>query len=583
MPHFIVLVGDYQHVTETGLALTDAALRACGMELRFRFSTVRIFASPDTRILPIPGRGLVIGHLFSHAGQLVDSLELLESALHPEKSLTRHLLESFWGEYLAIDFSDVSAHTFGVLRDPSGGIPCLYAFADGAGFITSDISIAADLGLYRRQVDWDAIVHGLCFPYLRTERTALLGINELLPGNHLLYENGHPSVRVAWSPWRFLQEGVRHRDLRAAAKEVREAVSTAVMALAALDSEVVLEISGGLDSSIVAAALQNTAARVTYCTLVIPGAGVDERQYAMLMANVAGQELKVLNVEVEHARFCFPANPQAAVPSIGVLQNSVNEVWTAAGTRLGAQSFFSGGGGDSVFCYLKNATPAVDAYLERGIGACVKAIGDLSRLHQCTFWKAGRLTVKKLTQQQRQGWKLDSSFINATKIPKCHERHPWLEPHAHTLPGDCQKVFELIGTQIFRDAAPRGERRPMRLPLLSQPVMEACLKIPTWMWISDGRNRAVARAAFADKLPDGVLNRRSKGTYTSYMSAIYTQNRVNMRQFLKDGQLTSHDLLDWHALDAFFDAELAPRDLSFVRIFDLCMFENWIQGCGPQH
>src|SRR5699024_11112168 len=94
-------------------------------------------------------------------------------------------------------------------------------------------------------------------------------------------------------------------------------------------------------------------------------------------------------------------------------------------------------------------------------------------------------------------------------------------------------------------------------------------------------NRAVARAAYADVLPDEILNRRSKGTYTRYMSAIYTRNRLEMRKFLKHGQLTSHNLLDWHNLDAFFSAELAPRDLSFVRIFDLCMVENWIQGCAP--
>lgn len=580
MAHFIILVDDRDHATENSpLTLPDAAPRAIGMDLRFRSNTVRVFASPDARILPVPGRGLVIGHLFSRAGQLLDSLELT----HPEQSLTRHLLENFWGEYLAIDFSGGSTHAFGVLRDPSGGIPCLYAFANGAGFITSDISIAANLGLHNRQIDWDTIVHGLCFPYLRTERTALLGINELLPGNLLAYENGHPSVRVAWSPWRFLEKGTRHRDFLAAAKEVRGAVSMAVKALASLDREVVLELSGGLDSSIVAATLRGTAVRVIYCTLVIPGAGVDERQYAMLMTNFAGEELKVLDIEVENARFCFPTNSQCAVPSISILQNSVNEVWTSAGTRLGAHSFFSGGGGDSVFCYLKNAAPAVDAYMERGIGTCFKAIGDLSKLHQCTFWKAGRLTLKKLAQKRRQAWKLDSSFVNATKIPKCPERHPWLEAPAHTLPGDRQKVFELIGTQIFRGAAPRGEQRPMRLPLLSQPVMEACLKVPTWMWIANGQNRAVARAAYADVLPDEILNRRSKGTYTSYMSAIYTRNRIKMRQFLRDGQLTSHDLLDWHALDAFFDAELAPRDLSFVRIFDLCMVENWIRNCDPHY
>jgi len=580
MARFIILVDGLDHATESRpMVFPDNALGTIGMELRFRSNHVRVFAPLDVHILPIPGRGLIIGHLFSRTGRFLDSLEFA----HPEQSLTRYLLENFWGEYLAIDFSSGPTNVFSVLRDPSGGVSCLYAFTDRGGFITSDISIAVNLGLYSRRIDWGTIVHGLCFPYLRTEHTALIGINELLPGNILTYENGHPSTQTAWSPWRFMEKRVRHRDFRIAAKEVRSAISTTVRALATLDHRIILELSGGLDSSIIAAALLDTAAHVTYCTLVNPDTGFDERQYATLMTNSVDEELEAIDIYIEDARFRFPTNPQSSVPSIGILQDSVNQVWTSAGTRFGAHGFFSGGGGDSVFCYLKNATPAVDAYLERGIGACFNAIENLSKLHQCTFWKAGRLTLKKLTQKRRLEWKLDSSFINATKIPQCPRRHPWLEPPARTLPGDYQKVSELIGTQMFRDSAPRGEQHPMRLPLLSQPVMEACLKTPTWMWIADGRNRAVARAAYADVLPDGILNRRSKGTYTSYMSTIYTRNRDKMRQFLKDGQMTSHDLLDWHTLDAFFDAELAPRDLSFVRIFDLCMVENWIQGCGPHH
>lgn len=117
----------------------------------------------------------------------------------------------------------------------------------------------------------------------------------------------------------------------------------------------------------------------------------------------------------------------------------------------------------------------------------------------------------------------------------------------------------------------------MHFPLLAQPVVEACLKVPTWMWISGGRNRAVARDAFADLLPRGILDRRSKGSYTGYMAAVYARNKSGMRQFLEEGELCAHGLLDRSALAAFFARELAPRDLSFLRIFDLCTTENWVR------
>jgi asparagine synthase (glutamine-hydrolysing) len=120
----------------------------------------------------------------------------------------------------------------------------------------------------------------------------------------------------------------------------------------------------------------------------------------------------------------------------------------------------------------------------------------------------------------------------------------------------------------------------MHFPLLSQPVMEACLKVPSWMWIAGGRNRAIARQAFADLLPSGILDRRSKGSYTGHMAAMYLRNKSKMREFLEEGQLQAHDLLDRPALAKFFNSELATRDLSFLRIFELCAAENWARQQG---
>jgi asparagine synthase (glutamine-hydrolysing) len=143
------------------------------------------------------------------------------------------------------------------------------------------------------------------------------------------------------------------------------------------------------------------------------------------------------------------------------------------------------------------------------------------------------------------------------------------------MPGDYEKIYDLIGNQLFRDAGPRGPGRSIHFPLLSQPVMEACLKVPTWMWIADGRDRAVARRAFANQLPHGIVDRHGKGSYTGHMAGVYTRNKLKIREFLEEGQLCAHDLLDRPALANFFAKDIASRDLSFLRIFDLCAAENW--------
>lgn len=215
--------------------------------------------------------------------------------------------------------------------------------------------------------------------------------------------------------------------------------------------------------------------------------------------------------------------------------------------------------------------------------AGIAAIGDLAALHRCTVFKAGQLTLKKMLRQQRTAWKEDRTLLNPAHVSTVSEHHPWMDASPDALPGDREKIHDLIGTQQFRDVTLRGVEHSTHFPLLSQPVMEACLKVPTWMWIADGRNRAVARQAFADRLPRGILDRRSKGSYMGYMAAIYTSNKLKMHEFLEEGRLCAHDLLDRSALASFFAKDLAPRDLSFLRIFDLCAAENWVrqQGYDP--
>lgn len=574
---YIILLGRRLNQGDDHMLQLDRLLRAAGMNCKLESDSVRVFASADTPAVAILEHGLLIGQIFTKDGQPISQrLNIGGSAYE----LTHRLLQNTWGEYLAIldDRGDSSAVT--LLREPSGAVPCVYSLTDGEGFITSDIGLAANLGLYRREVDWQAIAHGLTFPYLKTARTALQRVRELLPGDTLTCRGRDVSVRSAWSPWCFVKKGIRHTDPRVASEDVQAAVSSAVKALSMGDDRFVVELSGGLDSSIVATCLRHALQRTTFCTLVMPVAGTDERPYARLVTDALGQDIFSVKVGFENINLEFPVPRSSVLPAIGMLQHVVNEAWEATGNRYGVEGFFSGAGGDTVFCYLKTAAPAADAFRECGVKAGIAAIGNLSTLHRCTVFKAGRLSLRKVLRRPRTTWKEDRSLLNPACAAKASEHHPWMDAPKGVLPGDREKIHDLIGNQLFRDAGPRGLRRSIHFPLLSQPVMEACLRVPTWMWIADGRDRAVARQAFAYQLPRGILDRHSKGSYTGHIASVYTRNKLKIREFLEEGQLCAHDLLDRSALANFFAKDLASRDLSFLRILDLCTAENWTRQQG---
>lgn len=552
---------------------TAQALAAAGLVCCVSTPRMHIFCESSFQPQRISERAWVIGHLFPKNPDA--PVGVFSNAAAP---LHQHLLAHYWGEYVLIEHSRDDA--IRVLRSPSGGVACLHAIAEGQGFITSDVSLALRAGLCDRRIDWEYIVQALNFTHLHTTRTGIDGVAELLPGCMLTLGSKQVAVHTAWSPWDHVTDHNRFRDPTEAARSVRHAVSATVNAWAETDRKLLLELSGGLDSSIVGACLSQTDARVICCNLTSPHSGTDERQYARLVSDLLGTDLHTLTVDVDIARFDFEPPADSATPGMGISHHGADAALYQAATAHAPVSFISGAGGDTVFCYLGNASPAADAFREWGLAAGLRSVSDLSTLYDCHLPKALRLTLRKMKRGPRPTRPADHSFLVPSARRSTPASHPWLIAPPDAYIGDIERIGALVGTQGYWDGMARNRRWPVRLPLLSQLVVETCLRVPTWMWIGTGRNRAVARDAFADLLPHDILHRRSKGTYVTLAGALYAANKHAMFAFLESGQLNARGLLDIAALRSTIHSNVPAKDTSFFRIFDLCMLENWIRHQG---
>jgi asparagine synthase (glutamine-hydrolysing) len=145
---------------------------------------------------------------------------------------------------------------------------------------------------------------------------------------------------------------------------------------------------------------------------------------------------------------------------------------------------------------------------------------------------------------------------------------------ADILPGKRAHVLSLIRVQNHLDAHGRQAFAPLVFPLLSQPVMEACLRVPSWLWCAGGRNRAVARSAFAGDLPEPVVARQSKGAFDNLCTQILSQQRDTMREMLTRGVLAREGLLDVTAVSALL-AVPVPDGLGVIRLLMLADVEAW--------
>ena len=93
-----------------------------------------------------------------------------------------------------------------------------------------------------------------------------------------------------------------------------------------------------------------------------------------------------------------------------------------------------------------------------------------------------------------------------------------------------------------------------------------------------GRDRAVARAAFASRLPPEVVWRRGKGRLDSLCTASYLRQRGALADLLLGGRLAERGLLDKPAIETYLAHDLVEGDFAYFRLLEIADVERWVRS-----
>lgn len=487
----------------------------------------------------------------------------------------RWAIANLWGNFLLFWLEPDGDVDF--LRSPVTG-PAIYHWcgdrkasraASGAIAFT-DLALARALGHALDRPDAQAIDAELRFPLLRGRSTGLAGVREILPGEIARLSTGE-ILPGSWRPWSY-----QARPARAEPSALRAEVQRVVTAWSRRFGRVQLELSGGLDSSIVAACLAGRRGDWRAVTLATPDPDGDERVYARAVAERARVSLHELLLSGA------PNDPAASIGRLRArpggfgLLAPVDRDLRAAAESFGAEAIFTGAGGDNIFGYLTSAAPVADALRFAGPGAAWRAAGDLARMMNDNIWKALRLAMVRALRLGRL-WPSDTSLLSA-RFAESRPDHPWFEGAAKVSPGQRIYALKLLPIQPFLDGYDRALDLPMIAPLLSQPLVEFGLAVPSWQWGEGGRDRALARAAFAGDVPQAVLSRRVKGRIESLFYPSFDSFRAPLRSFLLDGWLASERLIDRDAVAALIDGKVRADGVAAIRLLHLADAERWVRS-----
>lgn len=527
-------------------------------------ASISLWVEPGTPLLRNrAGTAIAVGTLVDRAAnQRLTSLPDWES-------LERICIRDFWGNYVLFT-SQGSSHS--VLRDPSGAIPVYYGAAGGLEIYASDADMLRMAWPEPFSPNLDAVRHWLRFPFLRTARTGATHVTELLPGMARDAGSNGARLRQAWSPICFVSPESGILSFGDATTLLRDNVLRSVPRLAEGQSSVALLLSGGLDSSIVAAALSQGGIKYRAITFATRSADGDERRYARQVARSVGVDLLELGEAAVDLSVRTSSGPLQR-PLSPLLQALRSVQLAAAGNDA---LMLDGGGGDNVFGSINSASPAIDAFHLCGVAGGVRAVRNLAARHGCTFWTAAASAFRRSRRKELLHWTPDDSFL-ASPVPETPDPHPWLESLGAMLPGSADHLRMIAGVHHF--LVDPAAREPCSLhPLLSQPILEACLRIRSWLWLEGGRDRAVARAAFRGDLPDAILDRRGKGSLQSLFVNGFTALRGELRSYLMSGRLAEQGIVDVAALARYLDRPGQPQDNVYVRVLEIASAEQWLRS-----
>jgi asparagine synthase (glutamine-hydrolysing) len=541
-------------------------------------------AAGRVRVHSLGRNGVVVGTLFRNADGASGPISSLSPVEIREIQTSRgqSLVRRHWGQYIALIEGDEGR--WRIVRDPTGSFPCYYVRCNGVVFMFSHLSDCVPLLPIKLSLNYSHL-HG----FLRSQRfvSRHTGFNEIeavQAGEAIDFEEHTVSRTLLWRPTSFCRHPDKHENIEESIVRMHDVVTKCVHAWAACHGSILHELSGGLDSSIVLASLATSpsAPRLVCCTHVTDACEGDERHYARLMAS---------RVRVPLAELAARPRAWDSIDDLVRVEDPISPLFVAfqcsddSGIEelIKTGSFdctFSGQGGDQLFHRtLPGITAADYAWVHRFNSRLLGVILETAQVSRQPFWRVARSAIEYgCFRRPYDIWCESgiSGFLRAPPIDVSQSCHPWLADRKQVPPAKLLQIMCLADTQTLF-ATPRSYVDEIH-PLISQPLLECCLQIPTYVLSHGGTDRTIARSAFQDALPPEIVQRSSKGAVTRlFYEAVY-RNRPHIRPFLLNGLLAEQGLLDRAELKRTLDDPTTiARGRSLMPIMTATIGEMWLR------
>jgi asparagine synthase (glutamine-hydrolysing) len=477
-------------------------------------------------------------------------------------------------------------------RDPFGIKPLYYLLN------TDGLAFASELrALPRGEIDLDALEAFLAFNSIPGPYSIFRDVKKLPPGHMLVWEGGEARVSRFARPAPAPASEVRREAEDELAEELRARLRDSVRAHLIADVPVGVLLSGGVDSSTLAAlAAQESSEPVHTFSIGFEERSFDELDDARAVAQLYGTRHEELVLRPDAAlllpaladTFDEPFADSSALPTYLVSELAARHVKVA----------LSGEGGDELY------------------GGYYTYAADLLALRVGRLAPLARPLVERLPSSSRRAsfdYKA-KRFVRAADLPPLERHHAWKEifspeARAELLGSDPLSVSRLdpvdllrsrfaetegaellarlqdvdLGTYLVDDLLVKTDRASMahsleaRVPYLDPLVAGLAQALPTRLKISGLRKKRLLRKAAAPLLPRRIVYGRKRGFSIPAAAWLRGELEPFARDVLSPETLRRQAFFQPATVTRLLDRHVAGKEDLSRQLWGLLAFTLWYE------
>ena len=418
-------------------------------------------------------------------------------------------------------------------RDRSGIKPMFYATTPGGDLIFgSEIKAILASGMITPEVDDAAVAEYFALGTVSGSRTLIRGVKKLAPGHTLTWKDGRTAIERYWSPPAYEPGRVVVRDLAEAADEFWRRFVDAVDITLMSDVPLGVFLSGGLDSSLIVAAMRERGVSALRTFSVgFAEAEASELPFARIVAKTFETEHHEVACTAEDFFNALPRLTRhrdhpltfsASIPLFFVSELAVSRVKVVL-TGEGSDELFAGYGRYPRALLNLRAGGALDAVLPNAArGSLAKAIGRLgddyigSRLKRSFLARASSFEESYLEPFADFDAAHRALILNGRSAGAYSELGPLIDRDLLAVnPLEAMLRFdqvtymeELLAKQDQMSMAASIESR---VPFLDHHLIEWAAQLPPDVKLRGGNGKALVRLAAERVLPRSITHTKKRG------------------------------------------------------------------------